>query len=99
MKVAVVEPLGLDNLTIVQRPEPRPGDGEVLVRLRAASLDERARAEREEFLRFQLDELQAADPQPGEDESLREEQKRLRAAGKLHQAARRGEGRERAAGR
>lgn len=60
-------------------------------RLRAASLDERARAEREEFLRFQLDELQAADPQPGEDESLREEQKRLRAAGKLHQAARRGE--------
>jgi DNA repair protein RecN (Recombination protein N) len=60
-------------------------------RLRAASLDERARTEREEFLRFQLDELQAADPQPGEDEALREEQKRLRAAGKLHQAARRGE--------
>ena len=41
MKVAVVEPLGLDNLTIVQRPEPRPGDGEVLVRLRAASLNYR----------------------------------------------------------
>ncbi len=60
-------------------------------RLHAASLDERARAEREEFLRFQLDELQTADPQPGEDESLREEQKRLRGAGKLHGAARRGE--------
>jgi len=64
---------------------------EAISRLRAASLDERARAEREEFLRFQLDELQSADPQPGEDEALREEQKRLRAAGKLHQAARRGE--------
>lgn len=64
---------------------------EAISRLRAASLDERARAEREEFLRFQLDELQTADPQPGEDEALRDEQKRLRAAGKLHQAARRGE--------
>lgn len=41
MKVAVVEPLGLDNLSIVERPEPRPGDGEVLVRLRAASLNYR----------------------------------------------------------
>jgi DNA repair protein RecN (Recombination protein N) len=62
-----------------------------IARLRSASLDERARTEREEFLRFQLDELQAADPKPGEDEALREEQKRLRAAGKLHGAARRGE--------
>lgn len=41
MKVAVVEPLGLDNLSIVQRPEPRPSAGEVLVRLRAASLNYR----------------------------------------------------------
>ncbi len=64
---------------------------EAIARLRSASLDERARTEREEFLRFQLDELTAADPQPGEDEALRDEQKRLRAASKLHSAASRGE--------
>jgi NADPH:quinone reductase-like Zn-dependent oxidoreductase len=40
MKVAVLEAIGsLDNLKIVERPEPRPGPGEVLVRLRAASLN------------------------------------------------------------
>jgi DNA repair protein RecN (Recombination protein N) len=59
--------------------------------LSAASLDERTRLEREEFLRFQLDEIQAADPKAGEDEALREEQRRLRGATRLHQAARRGE--------
>ena len=59
--------------------------------LHAASLDERGRIEREEFLRFQLDEIKAADPQPGEDEALREEQRRLRAATRLLQVARRGE--------
>lgn len=59
--------------------------------LQAASLDERARAEREEFLRFQLRELEAADLRPGEDEALRGEQRRLRSVEKLHQAARRGE--------
>jgi DNA repair protein RecN (Recombination protein N) len=59
--------------------------------LQAASLDERARIEREEFLRFQLEEIRQADPQPGEDEALREEQRRLRAASRLMQAARRSE--------
>ncbi len=41
MKVAVAEPLGLEHLKIIERPEPRPGPGEVLVRLRAASLNYR----------------------------------------------------------
>lgn len=59
--------------------------------LRTTSLDERARVEREEFLRFQLDEIRTADPKAGEDEALREEQRRLRGATRLHQAARRGE--------
>lgn len=59
--------------------------------LQAVSLDEKARAEREEFVRFQLEELASVDPKPGEDESLRTEQKRLRSVTKLHQAARRGE--------
>lgn len=59
--------------------------------LQAASQDERARTDREEFLRFQLQELDAAAPQPGEDEALRAEQKRQRSVEKLLTAARRGE--------
>ena len=40
MKVAVLEAVGsLDNIRIVERPEPKPGPREVLVRLRAASLN------------------------------------------------------------
>ena len=61
--------------------------------LQEASLDERSRSEREEFLRFQLSELDQADPKPGEDESLRNEQKRLRSVEKLAQAGRRSEAR------
>ena len=42
MKIAVVESLGsIDNLKIVERPEPKPGPREVLVRLRAATLNYR----------------------------------------------------------
>lgn len=41
VKLAVVEPLGLENLKIIERPEPRPGPREVLVRMRAASLNYR----------------------------------------------------------
>ena len=32
---------GLDNLTVTERPDPRPGPGEVLVRVRAVSLNYR----------------------------------------------------------
>jgi alcohol dehydrogenase len=40
MKVAVLEAVGsLDNIRIVERPEPKPGPREVLVRMRAASLN------------------------------------------------------------
>src|SRR5207245_9985268 len=59
--------------------------------LQALSLDERARAEREDFLRFQLRELEEADLRPGEDARLKQERERLRAAEKLHGAARKAE--------
>ena len=59
--------------------------------LTAATLDERTRAEREEFLRFQLKELTDARLEPGEDDKLKLERDRLRAAEKLLSAARRGE--------
>jgi NADPH:quinone reductase-like Zn-dependent oxidoreductase len=40
MKVAVLDAVGsLDNIRIVERPEPTPGPHEVLVRLRAAALN------------------------------------------------------------
>lgn len=41
MKAAVLETPGLEHLTIKDLPDPRPGLGEVLVRLRAASLNYR----------------------------------------------------------
>jgi DNA repair protein RecN (Recombination protein N) len=64
---------------------------EAAAALRAATMDERARAEREEFLRFQLGELEAAKLEPGEDERLKLDRERLRAVDKLMTAARRGE--------
>jgi NADPH:quinone reductase-like Zn-dependent oxidoreductase len=42
MKIMLLESVGsLSDLKLVERPEPRPGSGEVLVRLRAASLNYR----------------------------------------------------------
>jgi alcohol dehydrogenase len=42
VKLAIVETVGgLDRLKIIERPEPRPGPREVLVRMRAASLNYR----------------------------------------------------------
>jgi DNA repair protein RecN (Recombination protein N) len=53
--------------------------------------DERSRLEREDFLRFQLRELEAAAVRPGELDELTRDRDRLRAAGQLEQAARQGE--------
>src|SRR5262249_23547865 len=46
----------------------------------AAELDARTRAEREDFLRFQLDQIGAVAPREGEDVTLARERERLRAA-------------------
>src|SRR5581483_10805205 len=59
--------------------------------LASATLDERARTEREDFLRYQLKELDEAKLEAGEDERLKLERERLRAAEKLGTAARHGE--------
>lgn len=37
----IYEPFGIDALTLVERPEPQPGPGQVLVRIRAVSLNYR----------------------------------------------------------
>jgi DNA repair protein RecN (Recombination protein N) len=49
--------------------------------------DESARAERADWLRWQLDELEKIDPQAGEDEQLAQERKLLASAEKLRQGA------------
>lgn len=41
MRAAVLSAAGLDNLSVVERPDPEPGPGEVLVRVRAATLNYR----------------------------------------------------------
>ncbi len=58
---------------------------------RSAELAERSRAEREDFLRFQLEEVRKLNPKAGEDEALREEGDRLRHAGRLAEIASGGE--------
>jgi len=59
--------------------------------LASVTLDESKRAEREEFLRFQLKELEDAKLEAGELERLQIERERLRAVEKLSGGARRGE--------
>ncbi len=55
------------------------------------SADTRARAEREDLLRFQLGELEAARPEAGLDDALGVERERLRGAEKFFAASARGE--------
>jgi DNA repair protein RecN (Recombination protein N) len=56
--------------------------------LEAAVEKERSRAEREDFLAFQLQEIDDLDPKPGEDAELEQERARLRHAEKLAEATR-----------
>jgi DNA repair protein RecN (Recombination protein N) len=59
--------------------------------LEAFSADARTRAEREDLLRFQLGELEAARPVLGEDDELRAERERLRGAERFFAVAAGGE--------
>ncbi len=59
--------------------------------LESFSTEARARAEREDFLRFQLTELDEAALQPGEDDALKAERERVRGAEKFLAVYNRGE--------
>jgi DNA repair protein RecN (Recombination protein N) len=59
--------------------------------LASFAADARARAEREDLLRFQLGELEAARPAPGEDEALAAERERLKGAERFFGVTARGE--------
>ena len=56
--------------------------------LEAIEVDEAEKARREDYLHFQLDEIDAVDPQPGELEALEIERRRLRNATQLAEGAR-----------
>lgn len=58
---------------------------------RSLEIDERERAQREDYLRFQLEEIDAARLAPGEEEELELEVRRLRSVKRLVEAAGRGE--------
>lgn len=58
--------------------------------LRALTLDERSRREREDLLRFRVQELEAARFRPDEDRELPAERERLRHAGELRAAGEEG---------
>jgi DNA repair protein RecN (Recombination protein N) len=62
---------------------------EVTRELETASTQERGRAEREDFLRWQLREIDELDPRDGEETELEHERGRLRHAEKLQAATRR----------
>lgn len=57
-------------------------------RLGQLNVDDREREARLDLLRFQADELEALDPQPGEEAELEAERRRLGAAAELEQASR-----------
>ncbi len=63
--------------------------GEVARELEQAVAQERDRAEREDFLRWQLREIEELDPRDGEETELEHERGRLRHAEKLQSATRR----------
>src|ERR1043165_2539966 len=42
MKSIIIQSFGIDNLAILDRPEPKPGAGQVLVKMKAWSLNYRA---------------------------------------------------------
>ena len=65
--------------------------GAATAALEAFDADARTRTQREDLLRFQLGELEAANPVAGEDEALRAERERLKGAEKFFAAASRGE--------
>ena len=64
---------------------------ETTAALASFNADARTRAEREDLLKFQLAELEAAALHPGEDDQLRVERERLKGAEKFFGAASRGE--------
>lgn len=83
----------LDSAGVSEQSRRRVADAvaalaEASARLARLSLDERERASRLDLLSYQLGELQAARPEPGEHAELDAERRRLASATELEQTAR-----------
>jgi DNA repair protein RecN (Recombination protein N) len=87
----ILDAFGVDPERVARMGEIHAEIAALAERMDAGSAAARNRAEREDFLRFQVEEIDAGRLQPGEESILAAERERLKAAGKLGAAARRGE--------
>ena len=86
--LAILDAYGQTGATAARYAEARAAAMALIADLGALKKSAAERAGREDYLSFQLKELRAVDPKPGEDEALAAELQVLRNAGKLADAAR-----------
>lgn len=90
-QMAIVDSYADNHDLLDQMAEAHAHLSKAAAEVSAFEADARTRAEREDFLRFQVRELEEANLVPGEDESLRLERERVKGAEKFLAAAARGE--------
>ncbi|MDX2024187.1 MAG: DNA repair protein RecN [Deltaproteobacteria bacterium] len=90
-QMAIVDSYADNHDLLDQMAEAHAHLSKAAAEVAAFEADARTRAEREDFLRFQVRELEEANLVPGEDESLRLERERVKGAEKFLAAAARGE--------
>ena len=89
--VEILDAFGVDPALSARAEAIGEELGKAVAALTGREDDARRRAEREDFLRYQLTEIDGAKLQPDEDKLLAAERERLKATGRLAHAARRGE--------
>jgi DNA repair protein RecN (Recombination protein N) len=89
--VEILDAFGVDPALSARAEAIGEELGKAVSALSGREDDARRRAEREDFLRYQLTEIDGAKLQPDEDKLLAAERERLKATGRLAHVARRGE--------
>jgi DNA repair protein RecN (Recombination protein N) len=87
----ILDAFGVDPKLVARAAEAHEKLRELGAALGGGEDQARQRAEREDFLRFQIEEIDGARLAAGEESELAVEKERLRSAGRLGAAARRGE--------
>ena len=90
-QLAILDAFAGNGAALVEAREAYQALADARAEIDRFDADVRARAEREDLLRFQLSELEQAELQPGEDEALRAERERTKGAEKFLAACTRGE--------
>jgi len=90
-QLAILDAFADNRTLLAEMDRAHRGLTEAVSALASFDADARARAERQDLLRFQLAEIEGTRIQAGEDDALRAERERLRGAEKLEAAAGRGE--------